>query len=124
MRAAMIAAVWRGRGGEMSWMGAIRALGGLAGRGRSKRRARGDDEAPRTYFIGIGGRPMRLTVSAQTPDAMLAAIDVEEHPLRKASGAFQLRGLARVNGQLVALHDVEGTPTHEGRPEEHEAISS
>ena len=108
----------------MSWKRAIRALGGLAGRKRSKRSARGDGEAPRTFFIGIGDRPMRLTVSAQTPDAVLAAIDAEEHPLRKASGALQLRGLARVNGQLVALHDVEGARAAEGQPEEHEAISS
>jgi len=81
-----------------------------------------ESEAPRSYFIGVDGRPMRLTVSPQTPDAMLAATEAGEHPLRKASGALRLRGLARVDGQLVALHDVERAHRAERRPEEHQAI--
>ena len=108
----------------MSWMRAIRALSGWGGRGHLKPSSQVDGESSRAYFIGVDGRPMRLTVSEQTPDAILAATEAGEHPLRKASGALQLRGLARVDGQLVALHDVEGTPRAEWRPAEHQAISS
>jgi hypothetical protein len=124
MRAATIAAVWRGRGEEMSWTRAIRALTGRAGSERPMPNTPVDDEAPRSYFIGVDGRPMRLTLVELTPEAILDATEAGEHPLRKASGALQLRGLARVNGQLVALHDVEGTARAERRPEEHQAISS
>ena len=108
----------------MNWTRTIRALRSRAGRGCPKPTSRVDGGAPRSYFIGVGGRPMRLTVSEQAPDALLQATEAGEHPLRKASGALQLRGVARVDGQLIVLHDVEGVGRAARKPEGHEAISS
>src|SRR5262245_11084447 len=79
--------------------------------GKPSAPATADGAPSRSFFLGVGGRPMRLTVSTPSPDALHDATEAGEHPLRKASGALQLRGVARVNGQLIALHDVEGTPT-------------
>ncbi len=108
----------------MSWLRTVRALGAWLGGRRTSPTAAVADRQPRSFFVGIGGRPMRLTVSAPTPDALADATEAGELPIRKASGALQLRGLARVDGQLIALHDVDRMRAAEGRPEDREAVSS
>lgn len=100
----------------MRGMRAARALAAWLTRKQPASAAATDDGPPRSIFLGVGGRPMRLTVAAPTPDALQDATEVGEHPLRKASGALQLRGVARVNGQLIALHDIEGTRAPAARP--------
>ena len=108
----------------MSWMRTVRALGAWLGKGRASTTADDAERQPQSFFVGIGGRPMRLTVSAPTADALVDATEAGELPIRKASGALQLRGVARVNGQLIALHDVDRMRASEGRPEDREAVSS
>jgi hypothetical protein len=108
----------------MSWMRTVRALGTWLGGRPAASTVEVAEQTPRSFFVGIGGRPMRLTVSAPTPDALVDATEAGELPIRKAAGALQLRGLARVNGQLIALHDVDRMRASEGRPEDREAVSS
>jgi hypothetical protein len=100
----------------MRWMRMVRALGTSLGGKQAAPTATPAEQQGRTFFVGIDGRPMCLTVSALTPDAVVDSIEAAELPLRKASGALQLRGLARVDGQLVTLHDVDPLRSPKGRP--------
>src|SRR4051794_25825207 len=99
----------RPSGDAMTVIGLVRALGAWLGGKRTKPQA--DAGAQRTrFFLGVGGRPMRVTVTDASADALNEATEAGEQPLRKASNSMQLRGVARVDGKLVALHDVDPMP--------------
>jgi hypothetical protein len=94
----------------------VRALGAWLGGRRTAPKADGDTSRAR-FFLGVGGRPMRVTVTDASADALREATEDGEQPLHKANKTMQLRGVARVDGKLVALHDVDPMPATEGQPE-------
>jgi hypothetical protein len=107
----------------MTVTGFVRALGAWLGGRRTQKLADGGGRRAR-YFVGIGGRPMRVTVSDASSAALKEATEDGELPIRKASGALQLRGVARVDGKLVSLHDVDPLPASERRPEGQRPVNS
>lgn len=103
----------------MNVMGSMRAFCAWLGGRRTARQADGSKQ-PARFFIGIGGRPMRLTVS----DAASTTGQGGEHAHGTTHSALELRGIARIDGKLVELHDVDRLREPEGRSEGRRPVSS
>jgi hypothetical protein len=90
----------------MGFKDLARSLGGSAGVARLKRDAEAVERKARTFFVELKGRPMSVTIDEDTDAALLAATDVDDAST-DTDTAPTLRGLARVNGRLISLHDLD-----------------
>ena len=107
----------------MTIMSIVRSLGARLGGKRNAQQADAATQRAR-YFVGVGGRPMRVTISEASSATLDDAIEDGELPIRKASGALQLRGVARVDGHLITLHDIDPLREPQTRSEERPTVSS
>ena len=81
-------------------------------------------DAPRRWFVGIGGRPHRVTVSPPAHDPLPGPGADSQPPLDDPRVGLPLRGLAKVDGRWIALHEVDRFVAREAQPEDRPAVTS